>query len=464
MLVKDAKRLLIFTAPFLVLIFLLFRAFSDRPFNISSNVGSWLGSTFPAKTNGEQDDLVKPTADHVEPSSSLSITISHDKPVFGDGPESHHEVFSVSTANRKHFTIKFGEQKAINPNIIPHPTLPETWIIVAQKHKSTDKNSLWHVELVCNAVFDHDVLSCLETPTILPIAGTSSDKCEGEFEFFSMNIGPHDARVFYGPKSPYTIYGSQSAFTCFGQWIQDLRMLYDWGFEMFKEEEFRIGTELQRPQSYGAVEKNWFVFWDGNGQMFVHHDVAPKRVFAKLGYDGSVGPDLAPLAALNDDKCLERYMPTLPPELESIHQATNSLLISLCKRSDPSCEQNDSNTFIFHIFQHKKYYGFHSTYEPYAMLFKQTEPFEIYAISEKPIWIHGRSGNPPNGPEANWTEMFYITSMSWKKQGQKYHGYLADVLFIAFGIEDRETGAIDVLVEDVLKNLGLCWQVQESNV
>lgn len=458
MLIKDTKRLIVFVAPFSILIFLVFRALSDRPLEISSKVSGWLENAFPANTK-QEDGGQTPPADQFEPSSSIAITTSDDDSASGEAASSHHEVFSVSTINRKHFLINFGDQKAINPNIIPHPTLSETWIIVAQKHKSAVKNSIWHVELVCNAVLNNDGLSCLEPPTILPIAGTSSDKCEGDLGFFSLNIGPHDARIFYGPKSPYTIYGSQSTFSCFGQWIQDLRMLYDWGFEMFKEEEFRKGTELQRPQPYGAVEKNWFVFWDKNGQVYAHHDVAPKRVFAKLNYDGSVGPNLAPFAATNDEKCLQRYLPILPPELESIHQATNSLLVTLCRRSDPSCEQTDSNTFIFHIFQHKKFYGFHSTYEPYAMLFRQTEPFEVYAISEKPIWIHGRSKKAPDGAEANWSEMFYVTSMSWKKQGQKYHGYLDDVLFVAFGIEDNGTGAIDTLADDLLKNLGLCEAV-----
>ena len=38
----------------------------------------------------------------------------------------------------------------------------------------------------------------------------------------------------------------------------------------------------------------------------------------------------------------------------------------------------------------------------------------------------------------------------------KYHGYLDDVLYIAFGIEDERTGGIDVRARDLLGNLGLC--------
>lgn len=54
------------------------------------------------------------------------------------------------------------------------------------------------------------------------------------------------------------------------------------------------------------------------------------------------------------------------------------------------------------------------------------------------------------------TEMMYVTSISWKKHGQKYHGYADDVLFINFGIEDNKTAAIDVLAGDLFMELGAC--------
>jgi hypothetical protein len=115
------------------------------------------------------------------------------------------------------------------------------------------------------------------------------------------------------------------------------------------------------------------------------------------------------------------------------------------------------------VFQHKSFYAFHSVYEPYIMLFQQTAPFQIHAMSTKPIWIHGRGkAKIPDGlskEEArNWnqTEMFYVVSVSWKMHGQKYHGYVDDVMFIAFGIEDERTAGIDVVAGDLLMNLGLC--------
>jgi hypothetical protein len=435
MLIRGLRRLVPFIGPLIVLIFIVSRICDNRLMGLL------------LQPSGRAEEL----PDH-SIHSNVDVT--------------HLEVFSVSAADKKYFLIDFSDQGATNPNIIPHPILNDTWIIVAQQIESSVQNTVWFAELVCNAIFRNGRLTCTKPPIILPIAATSGDKCVGDLEYFALNVGPHDARVFYGPKTPYTIYGSNSLYTCFGQWMQDFRVLVDWGFEMYAEREFRKATELQRPGSYRHVEKNWFVFWDIYEQIYIHYDIVPKRVFARLEYDGSVGQNLAPLAASNDEKCMAKYMPKIGPELESIHQATNSLSITLCKRSDPTCEVNDSNTFILIVFQHKTYFSFHSVYEPYIMLFQRTTPFEIYAISQKPIWVHGR-GNPFEGEKPDsqviqglkpWdhSEMFYITSLSWQKQGQKYHGYIDDVLFIAFGIEDSRSGGIDVLAGDLLVDLRLC--------
>ncbi|KKZ64450.1 hypothetical protein EMCG_09561 [[Emmonsia] crescens] len=425
----------------------------------------------------EQDDVAPKGAngnehDSISVSTPDTAPIAPSSDVFGllegEMSERYRQIFSTSTADKKYFLIQFGELEAINPSIIPHPGLENTWIIVAQQQRSSVPNSVWFAELVCNAVFKDGSLQCIQPPVILPIAATPSTagKCVDELEYFSFSIGPHDARVFYGPNAAYTVYGSNSEYTCFGQWIHDFRVLVDWGYEPFGSNEFRKATEIWRPAPYGLIEKNWFVFWDKHGQMYVHYDIAPKRAFAKLEFSGTVSEDLAPLAISNDEKCMEKYMPKVALELESIHQATNLLSITLCKREDPTCEPNDSNTFIFTIFQHKAFYSFHSIYEPYVMLFKQTTPFGIHGVSTKPLWIHGR-GKPGQGkkpakltPQAaqSWsqTEMFYVTSMSWKTHGQRYHGYIDDVLFIGFGIEDSKTAGVDTVAGNLLLDLSLC--------
>ena len=462
MLVKGAGRLGLFLGPLLIIIF------------VASNWRQESWSTLPDLASRgwsqvyRQRPLSRPKHHHYNKNDTIII------------PSTHRQLLSTFPSE-KYFPISFtSEYSAINPNIIPHPTLDSTWIIVAQLDRSDVNNTVWFAELVCNARFtEANVLECSKSPTILPIAATSSDDCTGELSWFNNNIGPHDARVFYGPNIPYTMFGSQSQHNCFGQWLQDFRTLYDWGHEDFVGGHFRKATDLQRPDSYGAIEKNWFVFWDLDGTMYAHYDVAPARVFALLEDDGSVGRDLAPeIAARGDEHCLATYMPTFDPSTEAglsdVHQATNSLSVTMCARHDRSCKPTAENTFVFTIFQQKYFYDLHAVYEPYVMVYQQRAPFGLHAISKRPIWINGRGRwNPPveldleNSDYARdlaakgrdslaQTEMFYVVSMSWKSRGSKYHGFLDDTLFISFGIEDETTAGIEVKAEDLLSDLGLC--------
>jgi hypothetical protein len=431
-----------------------------------------------------------------------------------DMSATHQILRSVSSKDGAYFPIDFGSRRAINPSVIPHPEDNTTWIVTAQLHepRQGDKPRLWFAELVCTAAFSNftdtapnsggggggsttssrrETLRCTEPPLILPIAATPSDntKCPSDTAFFTLSIGPHDARVFHGPEGPYTIYGSTSQFTCFGQWMLDFRLLVDWGVDTINDHGgvLRAPTELQRPfmTPYRVVEKNWFVFWDAAGMGYVHYDIAPTRMLAQLQADGSVGPDLAPQTAESDNRCLTRLLPAIPEtsdpappgsNSESIHQATNALSITLCERADPGCLPGPENTFVITIVQHKRFYRLHSTYEPYVVLFRAVEPFEVYGVSGRPLWIEGRKASLTSGAAASseeggeerqggyetmraaksQSEMMYVTSISWKTHGQRYHGFVDDVLFIGFGIEDAATGVIDVRAGDLVDGIELC--------
>jgi hypothetical protein len=377
--------------------------------------------------------------------------------------ETHNELFSASTPDRKYFPLVFGEHEALNPNIIPYPTANDTWLMVAQKRRHEEGFSARHIELVCDAQFQADgSLACVQEPGALPIAATTNGavECQGKWDLLKYNNGPHDGRVFYGPDAPYTVYGSNSQYTCFGQWMQDMRLLVDWPVD---DEEVTFerpaALEIHRPEPFGHIEKNWFVFWDADNATYVHYDISPLRSFAKMEADGTVGSDLAIFADRSDSKCLAKYLPTLAdPEKESIHQATNSLSLTLCKRAE-RCEPTAYNTFIVAIVQHKTFYNYHAVYEPYVLLFKNKPPFEIHAVSQKPLWIAGRGRAGFGKLTHDQSEMLFMTSMSWKNHGQRYHGFLDDELFLAFGLEDSRTGAIDVVAEDLLRGMGLCSNV-----
>lgn len=406
----------------------------------------------------------------------------------------YNRLYSQSTKDKRYFDVKMGRYKSYNPNILPHPSLKDTYVLVCQHEKALSKDPVF-AQMACNAAFnDNGVLDCVEPPMWVPYAGTNhklvtttitsggmtttseeASKCTGGITFLNFNVGPHDARVFWGPDRPYTMFGSNSDIICFSQWIQDFRQLFlggSWKSQIAGTEApistFANETEIQRPPPAGDVEKNWFIFWDDKDQAYVHHDSTPRRVFAKLKSDGTVGENLALNTADLDNPCLEKLMPDVAETLESIHQATNSLAVTLCKRADPACKATPENTMIMQIFHWKSYYLMHGAYEPYVMLFHQRSPFELYGISEKALWIEGRrvmnnktSGNiwrdfDPWSLPKNHTEMIYITSITWKDPGQRYHGYLDDTMFLGFGIEDKHAGAIDVLAGDVLLDMGLC--------
>ncbi|KAM0352534.1 hypothetical protein ACHAPU_002203 [Fusarium lateritium] len=450
MLIRESRKLVLFVVPVVLLVVFALRLYLD-PATFPTQVQDWVPSRKKSSSDEEQELLIDK-----EPQSTQ--TNLPEKTQFGDGiiPQdisaTHHEVFSLSTKDRKFFEIDFGDFTAYNPNLIPHPTLDDTWIVTAQWLQEGG-NSLWFAELVCNAAFQDDVLRCLNTPTTLPVTATvGGDKCEGDMAYFHFNMGPHDARVFYGPEKPYTTYGSNSLFTCLGQFAQDFRTLTSWSGDMSNLGEFRVGTELQRPPPWSGMEKNFFLFWDSGDNMFAHYDITPKRTFSQMSPDGTAGPDLAP-AAVGDEQCLAKYLPKIG-DLESIHQATNSLKITMCGREEPLCVPDDNNTFIMVIFQHKSYFHYHGVYEPYVMLFRQQAPFEIHAISRKPIWIHGRQ----QYPEKSTSDMIYVTSMSWKSREQKYHGFAGDEMFLGFGIEDARTGGINIQAEDLLQDMGLCFE------
>lgn len=234
------------------------------------------------------------------------------------------------------------------------------------------------------------------------------------------------------------------------------------------EDPFFWATDLQRPKPFGLIEKNWFAFWDMNDEMYLHYDIKSMgRSFAKVAHDGSVGEDLALSTAISDEKCMRELMPPFNDNgLEAIHQATNSLSITLCNRSDPDCHQKDDNTFIMLIFQKKSAY-MHTNYYPYAMLFRRTPPFEVFGISSKPFWYSGRGRANEFWRWTTWkpkdqTQSVYTTQMSWFDAEQTYHGYLDDKILLAFGIEDKHAGGIDVVARSLLEGMRFCRDVDQK--
>lgn len=389
--------------------------------------------------------------------------------------ESHYTISSLSGEYGKYFDLDFRGRRGINPNIIPHPSFDDKWILVALQDSlwGDEIQSAFKAEMVCLASFVDGTLRCDDHPTTLPIRSTRSDNCDLPGDkiagLVALSLGPHDARVFFGPENPYILYGSLSTHhnVCLGQWIQDFRMLVEWGPFLTIDVDYGVAKDLQRPPPMRPIEKNYFVFWSPDGRMFAHYDLEPRRAFAQIDLEGRAGRNLALRTRDHDARCWARWEAETP-WANGTHQATNSLSVTLCKRSEEGCAEREENTFIMHIFQKKLSYAGHAYYLPYVMLFRRSPPFALYAITAKPFWIQGQraAGEELEEEELEklgWFEkprehheMMYVTSMNWKEKDKKYHGFLDDAVFLGFGREDRVTSAMDVLAGELIGELVMC--------
>ncbi|KAK3057509.1 hypothetical protein LTR09_001693 [Extremus antarcticus] len=378
----------------------------------------------------------------------------------------YRELFSLTTRDRRYIPLFVEGAGTYGPNVVPHPTKFDMWIVLAQRLQVSTKSTM-HEQIVCTAGFLNGVFICGDTFENLTMSSWVQGACEGELAYYNDYIGARDARMFYGPNGPFVLYGSQSQYTCSGMWLQDARTLLEpYHLEKPLAKIFSHATEVQRPPPYKGIESDFFVFWDADGKAYAHYEIWPQRAFAQLDMDGSVGDDLAASAAKKDQVCAAKYMPTIEPENESLQQASNSLAITLCERLSSKCKPSDSNTFLMHIFHHTYDYDSHAVLEPFVMLFQQTAPFALYAISKRALWIHGRQAltNETKSPQypdpedipAGHTERFAVTSISWKNHVQRYHGYTDDTMMLGVSIEDSRAGVMDVKASDLVQDLAFC--------
>lgn len=380
----------------------------------------------------------------------------------------YREIASRSSPDGSYWHISFHGLDGYNPNVIPHPTHPDVFVVVAQDRAPFDLN-----EISCLATFENGHLACSDPPTVLPVPPSIKGQCQGQFSALNDFPGPRDARLAYSPDLPYLTYGSQSNYICLGQWVHDLRPLIP---TLFPQDPHNAAshftqypTEISRTQPYDrtasdALQKNFFLFWDADGNTYAQYDIAPNRSFAQLDAHGIAGPDLALTPAGPDTACLQKHLPAITdPTNESIHQSTNSLALTTCDRG--TCTPSPANTFIMHIYQHKLVHRNHPVYESYVYLFARHAPFALHALATRPFWVRGRLApgpvdRPLDAPDrnlpANQSEMLYVVSMAWKGAAQRYHGFLDDELLLSFGREDATAGVVDVRAADLLQDLAAC--------
>lgn len=382
---------------------------------------------------------------------------------FEGGELEYREVWSRSTTDGTYFNVYF-TQGATKPNIIPHPTKADQYLLIA-----TDSDGFHPFQqLNCQGSFYNGVLLCADPPTILPIPTTNTGTCAGALDHYNMRSGPRDSRVFYSPDGPLISYNAQSPHRCMGHFIQDIRHILPDFTGLAPSPLYANATEIHRPDAGTSIHKNFMLFWDAHGTAHVQHEFWPARMFAQLAPSGHVGPDLAPATRFPDLRCMARLMPPARGEFEWIRPGSNSLAVTLCRRADPRCVPTDKNTMLMHIVHHEKLTAGHATFEPYVVLFQRSAPFALHAMAQRPLWVRGRGvltkatgAKQYEGEEAEAIppgelESFETTTMSWMMHGQRYHGYLDDPLFLSFGIEDSKSAGADTTAAAILQDLAFC--------
>jgi len=287
---------------------------------------------------------------------------------------------------------------------------------------------------------------------------------------------------------------SRSRYACFGLWVIDLRQLHypldpllssNPKFPSFGPlQSYPHLTELTRnpPESRGSIEKNW-MFFSTSVSTYVHYDIGPAtRSFAKLLGGGLSTPNLTdPL----EQPCLqEGALKNKDEDLGgSWHQATNSLRLILCERSDGSCRSRPENTVFWSLIHHKHKNVYHLPlrYERYFVIWSSTPPFNMLAMSSHPILLANETAGGWD-PAENWDDdaeneemvanygsgkenfavFTYTVSIaySWGRfddQPQdKYTGFLNDEVIIGVGVDDEAQNYARIPVSELLQCMHVC--------
>ncbi|KAL8690168.1 MAG: hypothetical protein Q9224_004470, partial [Gallowayella concinna] len=262
-------------------------------------------------------------------------------------------------------------------------------------------------------------MRCASPPISLNVPPTPAEQCYGKFQTYVDVPGFHDPRIFWSGKGePLMMVNTQSRYACFGLWMIDLRSLLPPLQNLLASspahpslvplKSYPTLTELTRnpPSTRSTIEKNWLPFFTESGESYIHYDLSHPtntsirgRTFAKLLGNGFTTTNLTdplelPCLIDEDDKDADPVK-----RGGTWHQATNSLRLILCNRTDPKCQASDENTVFFAVIHRKfpNYLDLPLRYERYFMVWSATPPFGLVGISKHPILM-------ANETVSGWTE------------------------------------------------------------
>ncbi|KAK9389290.1 hypothetical protein V1515DRAFT_347552 [Lipomyces mesembrius] len=310
---------------------------------------------------------------------------------------------------------RFPKAPRYNPNILPFPKgYKHPYIGFARQ---SPKKMLFHHEIVwCEMdwadtpVIGRKVLACVEKEKLLNLDEwtTKAGLCK-RLKYLALKQGHTDPRVLFSPLGePLMVVGTNGLSNCMNQFVIDLRAVVpglNWKMKLHGVPiRFKKLTELPRPQ-YNEIEKNWFLMWDESNIEYVQHETEQRSIIAV-----SLPPEKqVNIATPGIQKCVSSLKKRLgrKQQASNIHQATNSLRVTLC---DFPCIPTIHNTVIIELMHVKYENKLELFYRRYAIIMNATAPFNII----------GRTGNLMYAGTAE-NVMLYTVSMAWDHEHYQQH-------------------------------------------
>ncbi|KAK9461919.1 uncharacterized protein V1516DRAFT_663627 [Lipomyces oligophaga] len=364
-----------------------------------------------------------------------------------------------------------------NPNLLPYPAGSEVpyFAIVRLSHRVNGlmlRHDLAYCDLkwADSRTINSRILECTSPGTILDFGTewTGTEEACKRHPFLVLRQGHTDPRVFFSPLGePLMIVGTNGIHNCLGLFVIDLRVLIPELAEKMQITELpiRFGnmTELGRPDLQ-EIEKNWFMIYDAidSNREYLHYDFT-NRALATLEppsdpamYNSIAKPSPELITGLLQNFRKGSY------SANDLHQASNSLLVTMC---DFPCVPTIHNTVLIEL-MHVKYANYYRLYyRRFAIIMNATAPFDVIGRTENIMYAGVDSEMMVYTVSVVWDKQHFHRHEPWNEtihgtpdpaQGKNpfvsdgYHGWLDDILMINVGLDDHNSGVIHTTARDLL--------------
>lgn len=163
-------------------------------------------------------------------------------------------------------------------------------------------------------------------------------------------------------------------------------------------------TEIPRKDMH-EIEKNYFIFYDVDNTPYVHHELFPRSLAAVEGQ--FAGQNLLRIDKQTPPPCITTLLRKYDDKRFKtlLHQASNSLRVTLCEFPCVPTIHNTVSAAIIHV---KYTFGMLPFYRRHMIFMNLTSPFEIIGMSSNLMYAG-----------SDEKDMLFTVSIAWDKHFQK---------------------------------------------